>query len=77
MSSGDMVKAVVEDGVGAAAISELIVAKELQLTLRCLQVKGFTKGAARLNVMARSFILLKHQERFQTRIAQIFEQLFV
>lgn len=78
MSSGDMVKAVVEDGVGAAAISELIVAKELQLdTLRCLQVKGFTKGAAKLNVMARSFILLKHQERFQTRIAQIFEQLFV
>ena len=78
MSSGDMVKAAVEDGVGAAAISELIVAKELQLdTLRCLQVKGFTKGAAKLNVMARSFILLKHQERFQTRIAQIFEQLFV
>jgi DNA-binding transcriptional LysR family regulator len=75
MSSGDMVKAVVEM-VGAAAISELIVAKELQLdTLRCLQVKGFT--ALLLNVMARSFILLKHQERFQTRIAQIFEQLFV
>jgi len=76
MSSGNMVKAAVEEGVGAAAISELVVAKELQLdTLRCLQVKGFAKGAANLNVMARSFLLLKHRERFQTRIAQTFEQL--
>jgi DNA-binding transcriptional LysR family regulator len=76
MSSGDMVKAAVEDGVGATALSELVVAKELLLdTLRCLQVKGFAKGAFNPNVMARSFLLLKHQERFQTRIAQTFEQL--
>lgn len=76
MSSGDMVKAAVEDGVGAAAISELIVAKELQLdTLRFMQIKGLAKGTAKLNIMARPFLLLKHRERFQTRIAQTFEQL--
>jgi len=75
MSSGDMVKAAVEDGVGAAAISELSVAKERQLdTLHCLQIKGLARGAA-MNVMARSFLLLKHRERFQTRMAQTFEQL--
>jgi regulator of protease activity HflC (stomatin/prohibitin superfamily) len=39
LSSGEMVKAIVESGVAVAAISELMVKKELQLgTLRSIQV---------------------------------------
>lgn len=84
LSSGEMVKAIVETGIGATAISELMVKKELQfgilkaLHIREPQRKAAThssKKAAQRNPMQRSFTLLKHRERFQTRIAQAFEQL--
>lgn len=76
MSSGEMVKAAVESGVGAAAISELMVAKELQLgTLRPVTVTGLAKDSTVPTPMIRPFFLLKHRERFQTRISQAFEQL--
>lgn len=40
MSSGEMVKAVVEDGVGVTAISKLMIQKELQLNrLRSVQIE--------------------------------------
>lgn len=76
MSSGEMVKAAVESGVGAAAISELMVAKELQLgTLRPVTVTGLPKDSAAFDRMVRPFFLLKHRERFQTRISQAFEHM--
>ncbi len=72
MSSGEMVKAVVESGVGATAISELMVKKELQLSsLRSVQIQEL----ARSTLIARSFVLLKHRQRFQTRISQEFTKL--
>lgn len=72
LSSGEMVKAAVESGAGAAAISELIVTKELQLdTLRLIKV---TDDAV-LAEIVRPFFLLKHRERFQTRISQAFERM--
>ncbi len=77
-----MVKAVVESGIAATAISELMVRKELQFgVLKALQIRvgrksarADGKGRTAANVMQRSFTLLKHRERFQTRIAQTFEQ---
>lgn len=78
LKNGEMVKAVVESGVGATAISELIVIKELRLnTLRSIKVTGFMKDTTNADPLKRSFWLLKHRERFQTRISQAFEQLLV
>lgn len=85
LRSGEMVKAIVETGMGATAISELMVRKELQfgllkaLRLRELGRKTATPPDKKVmslpNPMQRSFTLLRHRERFQTRIAQAFEQL--
>jgi DNA-binding transcriptional LysR family regulator len=74
MSSGEMVKAAVESGMGAAAISELMVKKELQLkSLRSVPVNNpVTKLFEQI---ARPFLKLKHRQRFQTRLSQAFEQM--
>ena len=78
MKSGDMVKAAVESGVGSAAISNLIITKELRLDmLRCIKVTGLPKDTTGIDPLSRPFFLLKHRERFQTRISQVFEQLLV
>ena len=74
MKNAEMVKAVVESGVGAAAISDLTIVKELRLDLlRPIQVTGLMKDT--VESLSRPFLLLKHRERFQTRISQAFEQL--
>ena len=74
VKNGEMVKSIVESGVGAAALSNLLIAKELRLnTLRSVQVKEWMDA----DQLVRSFKLLKHQERFQTRISQAFEQLLI
>ncbi|MEH2422659.1 MAG: LysR substrate-binding domain-containing protein [Nostoc sp.] len=78
MRSGDMVKAAVESGVGAAAISNLIITKELRLDmLRCIKVTGVARNTNDADPLSRPFFLLKHRERFQTRISQVFEQLLL
>lgn len=69
MSSGEMVKAVVESGVGATAISELMVAKELQLdSLRAVEIAEVEVPAQ----VARTFLQIRHRSRFQTLISQTF-----
>lgn len=76
LHSGEMVKAVIESGVGAAAISELMVKKELKLnSLRAIQVKDHRNGAAVTLEIVRPFLKLKHQRRFQTRLSKAFEQM--
>ncbi|MBD2017780.1 LysR family transcriptional regulator [Microcoleus sp. FACHB-53] len=76
LHSGEMVKAIIESSVGAAAISELMVKKELQLdTLRAIKVKDHRNGAAVTLEIVRPFLKLKHQRRFQTRLAKAFEQM--
>ncbi len=78
MKSGEMVKAAVESGVGAAAISNLIVTKELRLDLlRCIRVTNTANNNNATDPLSRPFFLLKHRDRFQTRICQVFEQLLV
>lgn len=76
LNSGEMVKAVVENGVGATGISELMVEKELQLeTLRSIQVIDNREGSNILTEIRRPFFKLKHRQRFQTRLAIAFEEI--
>lgn len=80
LNSGEMVKAVVENGIGAAAISELMVRKELQLgTLRSIQVvdnrsKPDPRKPQYLQIV-RAFLKLKHRQRFQTKLSITFEEM--
>lgn len=74
LSTSEMVKAVVESGVGAAAIPELIVRNELRLgSLKEVHVVDATSGR-RLEII-QPIIKLKHRERFQSRVAAKFEQM--
>lgn len=78
LNSGEMVKAVIESGGGAAGISELMVEKELKLgTLRSLQLIDDRDGNNALVEIVRPFLKLKHRQRFQTRISKVFEQLLL
>ena len=78
LNSGEMVKAVIESGVGAAAISELMVKKELQLDiLRSIQVTDDRDGLSVTVEIARPFLKLKHRQRFQTRLSRSFEDMLI
>lgn len=74
LNSSEMVKAVVESGVGAAAVPELMVKKELQLkTLRSVQV--IHPARDKMYDIVRPVLKLKHLQRFHTRISTAFEQI--
>lgn len=76
LSSSEMVKAVVESGVGAAAIPELMVVKELKLaTLRAIQVINSRTRTKKALEIVQPVLKLKHRERFQSRVAIAFEQM--
>ncbi|HLO47751.1 MAG TPA: LysR substrate-binding domain-containing protein [Kamptonema sp.] len=76
LNSGEMVKAIIESGVGAAGISELMVNKELQLgTLRSLLIKDDRNGFSQTVEITRPFLKLKHRQRFQTRLVRAFEEM--
>ncbi len=76
LSTSEMIKAVVESGVGAAAISEMMIQKELQLaTLKAIQVVGDRNGQATPLEITQSVLLLKHRQRYQTRLIMAFEQM--
>ncbi len=71
-----MVKAVVENGVGATAISDLMVKKELCLsTLRSLTIIDNRNGSLIPAEITRPFLKLKHRQRFQSRLSIAFEQM--
>jgi DNA-binding transcriptional LysR family regulator len=73
LSSSEMVKAVVESGVGAAAIPELMVIKELRLsTLHAVRIVDH--DGKKLEIVQPVW-KLKHRQRFQTRLAIVFEQM--
>ncbi|MBF2051647.1 MAG: LysR family transcriptional regulator [Elainella sp. C42_A2020_010] len=78
LNTSEMIKAVVENGVGAAAISEMMIQKELQLaTLRAIQVVDERDGAAIPLEITQSVLLLKHRQRFQTRLALAFQDMLM
>ncbi|MBD2777498.1 LysR substrate-binding domain-containing protein [Iningainema tapete] len=73
-NSSEMVKAVVEGGIGAAAIPELMVKKELQLsTLHAVRIIDQETGS-KLEIV-QPIWKLKNKQRFQTRLASAFEQI--
>jgi DNA-binding transcriptional LysR family regulator len=76
LTTGEMVKVLVEEGVGAAAISELIVEKELQLRTMCA-VQIIDPEQSSVLEIRRPFLKLRHRQRFQTKISRVFEQLLV
>ena len=76
LSSSEMVKAVVESGVGAAAIPELMVKNELKLaTLRSIRVMDSRTASSKPLEIVQPVLKLKHRERFQTRVSIAFEQM--
>lgn len=76
LSSGEMEKAVVESGVSAAVMSELMVEKELQLsTLHLVQVIDNRDGKRAIAEIVRPFLKLKHRQRFQTQLSVAFEEM--
>jgi DNA-binding transcriptional LysR family regulator len=77
LTSSEMVRSVVEGGLGAAAISALMVQKELQLgTLRAIAVTQREGSLTTLDIVQPVW-KLKHRERFQSRAAIAFEQMLV
>lgn len=78
LNSGEMVKAVVENGVGATALSELMVIKELQLdSLRAVTVIDNRDSKPVRVEIARPFLKLKHKQRFQSKLAIAFEKMLM
>ncbi|HEY9827823.1 MAG TPA: LysR substrate-binding domain-containing protein [Stenomitos sp.] len=78
LHSSEMVKAIVEQGFGAAAIPELMVTKELQLqSLHAVQVNdpNPTSGGTESLEIAQPIFKLKHPKRFQPRTIQAFEEI--
>jgi DNA-binding transcriptional LysR family regulator len=78
LNSGEMVKAVVEDSVAAAAMSELMLKKELQLyTLRAVKVIDNRNCHHAPLEIVRPFLKLKHRQRFQSKLCTVFEKMLV
>ncbi|MBW4455702.1 LysR family transcriptional regulator [Nostoc sp. XA013] len=78
LNTSEMVKAVVESSVGAAAIPELIVKKELQLgTLHSVQVIDPRKKSGKKLEIVQPVWKLKHHQRFHTRVMAAFEALLI
>lgn len=78
LNSGEMVKAVVENGVGATALSELMVIKELQLdSLRAVTIIDDRIPKPTPVEIVRPFLKLKHKQRFQSKLAIAFEKMLI
>ena len=78
LCSSEMVKAAVENGVGVAAIPELMVKKELELgTLHSLLIIDDRENLNESVNIIRPILKLKHKQRFQTRISKVFEEMLI
>jgi hypothetical protein len=55
-----------------------MVRQELQLgTLRSIQILGSLQNRKKTLELLRPFLLIKHNQRFQTQIAQAFEKMLI
>lgn len=78
LNSSEMVKAVVESGVGAAALPASMVRKELELaTLHAVQVIDTDNQQATTLEINQSIFKLKHRQRYQSRLVLAFEQMLM
>ncbi|MBD2387238.1 LysR substrate-binding domain-containing protein [Cylindrospermum sp. FACHB-282] len=78
LNTSEMVKAVVESGVGAAAIPESMVKKELQLgTLQAVRIIDVRKKSGKRLEIVQPVWKLKHRQRFHTRVMVAFENILI
>ncbi|MBD2565174.1 LysR substrate-binding domain-containing protein [Nostoc sp. UIC 10607] len=78
LNTSEMVKAVVESGVGAAALPESMVKKELQLgTLHAVQITNPKKQSKKELEILQPIWKLKHRQRFHTRVMIAFENMLM
>jgi DNA-binding transcriptional LysR family regulator len=76
LNTSEMVKVVVERGVGAAAIPESMVTKEVLLgTLHAVQIIDPQKSPSKKLEIVQPVWKLKHRQRFQTQVMMAFEKL--
>jgi DNA-binding transcriptional LysR family regulator len=76
LNSSEMIKTLVEKGIGASAVPELMVKKEIQFsTLHCVKIEHPTQDIT-FDII-RPILLIKHCQRFQTKIAQAFEKMLI
>ncbi|MBD2360600.1 LysR family transcriptional regulator [Anabaena minutissima FACHB-250] len=78
LNTSEMVKAVVESGVGAAALPESMVKKELQLgTLHAVQITNPQRQSPKKLEIIQPIWKLKHRQRFHTRVMIAFENMLM
>ncbi|MFQ4136940.1 LysR substrate-binding domain-containing protein [Nodosilinea sp. PGN35] len=78
LTTSEMIKAVVEGGIGAAALPRSIVRSELKLgTLKAIAVVDDIDNPQHTYEMTQPVILLRHQKRFHTRVSKAFEEILV
>jgi DNA-binding transcriptional LysR family regulator len=76
LNSSEMIKTLVEKGIGAAAVPELMVKKEIQFsTLHCVKIEHPTQDIT-FDII-RPILLIKHCQRFQTKISKAFEKMLM
>lgn len=76
LNSSEMVKAVVESGTGAAVIPELMIKTEIRLATLCvIRVIDDRNHLSSPLEIAQSILKLKHQQRYQSQLTIVFEQL--
>jgi len=76
LNTSEMVKAVVESGVGAAALPESMVKNELQLgTLHAVRIIDPQKQSGKRLEIIQPIWKLKHRQRFHTRVMTAFENI--
>lgn len=76
LNSSEMIKTLVEKGIGAAAVPELMVKKEIQFsTIHCVKIEHPTQDIT-FDIL-RLILLIKHRQRFQTKISKAFETMLM
>jgi DNA-binding transcriptional LysR family regulator len=76
LNSSEMIKTLVEKGIGTAAVPELMVKKEIQFsTLHCVKIEHPTQDIT-FDII-RPILLIKHFQRFQTKISKVFETMLI
>lgn len=75
LSSSEMIKTVVDSGIGAAVMPDLMVEREIQLSiLHPVQVINVNNRSNSHLEIVQPIWKLRHQQRFQTRLSIAFEQ---
>ena len=74
LSSSEMIKTVVESGMGAAVMPDLMVAKEIQFSLLHPVQIALSRSASNLEIV-QPIWKLRHRQRFQTKLSIAFEQI--